>query len=61
VGRAVSDVLQSSDRGKQDYLLRYDEEEDEWTLQSGLDGDELRPGIECHRRPCHGGEGRTTN
>jgi hypothetical protein len=46
VGRAVSDVLQSSDRGKQDYLLRYDEEEDEWTLQSGLDGDELRPGIE---------------
>ena len=30
------------------YLLRYDEEADEWTLQSGFDGDELlaRPGIE---------------
>jgi hypothetical protein len=30
------------------YLLRYDEEADEWTLQSGLDGDELlaRPSIE---------------
>ena len=30
------------------YLLRYDEETDEWTLQSGFDGDELlaRPGIE---------------
>src|SRR5215475_14472841 len=30
------------------YLLRYDEHEDEWTLQSGFDGDELlsRPGIE---------------
>jgi len=29
------------------YLLRYDEEADEWTLQSGFDGDELlaRPGI----------------
>jgi hypothetical protein len=23
------------------YLLRYDESEDEWTLQSGFDGDEL--------------------
>jgi hypothetical protein len=23
------------------YLLRYDENEDEWTLQSGFDGDEL--------------------
>ena len=23
------------------YLLRYDEETDEWTLQSGFDGDEL--------------------
>jgi len=23
------------------YLLRYDEEIDEWTLQSGFDGDEL--------------------
>ena len=23
------------------YLLRYDEQEDEWTLQSGFDGDEL--------------------
>jgi len=30
------------------YLLRYDELEDEWTLQSGFDGDELlaRPSIE---------------
>jgi|SRR5215510_2595709 len=30
------------------YLLRYDEETDEWTLQSRLDGDELlaRPSIE---------------
>jgi hypothetical protein len=29
------------------YLLRYDEQEDEWTLQSGFDGDELfgRPSI----------------
>ncbi len=30
------------------YILRYDERADEWSLQSGLDGDELlaRPGIE---------------
>jgi hypothetical protein len=30
------------------YLLRYDEQEDEWTLQSGFDGDELmtRPSME---------------
>jgi len=30
------------------YLLRYDEDTDEWTLQSGFDGDELlaRPNIE---------------
>jgi hypothetical protein len=30
------------------YLLRYDEQAAEWTLQSGFDGDELlvRPGIE---------------
>ena len=30
------------------YLLRYDRQADEWTLQSGFDGDELlqRPGIE---------------
>jgi hypothetical protein len=30
------------------YLLRYDEQEDEWTLQSGFDGDELmvRPSIQ---------------
>ena len=30
------------------YLLRYDERGDEWTLQSGFDGNELlaRPGIE---------------
>ena len=30
------------------YLLRYDEEADEWTLQSGFDDDELlaRPSIE---------------
>jgi len=29
------------------YLLRYGEEADEWTLQSGFDGDELlaRPGM----------------
>jgi len=29
------------------YLLRYDEQADEWTLQSGFDGDELlaRPSI----------------
>ncbi len=26
---------------KKIYLLRYDEEADEWTLQSGFDGDEL--------------------
>jgi hypothetical protein len=30
------------------YLLRYDEQDDEWTLQSGFDGDELlaRPSIQ---------------
>ena len=30
------------------YLLRYDEETDEWTLQGGFDGDELlvRPSIQ---------------
>jgi hypothetical protein len=30
------------------YLLRYDEDTDEWTLQSGFDGDEslARPNIE---------------
>jgi len=30
------------------YLLRYDEQSDEWTLRSGFDGDELlaRPSIE---------------
>jgi len=30
------------------YLLRYDEQADEWTLQSGFDGDQLlaRPSIE---------------
>jgi hypothetical protein len=30
------------------FILRYDESEDEWTLQSGFDGDELlaRPSIE---------------
>jgi hypothetical protein len=30
------------------YILRYDESEDDWTLQSGFDGDELlaRPSIE---------------
>src|SRR5262245_54636266 len=30
------------------YLLRYDEHADEWTLQSGFDGDELlaRPSVE---------------
>ena len=36
-----------STKGKT-YLLRYDAETDEWTLQSGFDGDELlaRPSIE---------------
>jgi hypothetical protein len=38
------------------YILRYDHEADEWTLQSGFDGDELmsRPGIELVRTvwPC---------
>jgi hypothetical protein len=36
-----------SDQGKI-YLLRYDGEADEWTLQSGFDGDELfaRPSLE---------------
>jgi hypothetical protein len=36
-----------STEGKTD-LLRYDERADEWTLQSGFDGDELltRPSIE---------------
>jgi hypothetical protein len=36
-----------TDEGKV-YLLRYDGETDEWTLQSGFDGDELfaRPSIE---------------
>jgi len=29
------------------YLLRYDEPEDEWTLQSGFDGDELRNSIDA--------------
>jgi hypothetical protein len=30
------------------YILRYDEQVDDWTLQSGFDGDELlaRPSIE---------------
>jgi hypothetical protein len=30
------------------YLLRYDEQADEWTLQSGFDGDELfaRPSVD---------------
>jgi hypothetical protein len=34
-------------KGKR-YILRHDESEDEWTLQSGFDGDELlaRPSIE---------------
>ena len=31
------------------YLLRYDEQFDEWTLQSGFDGDELAPGEAEHR------------
>ena len=33
------------------FLLRYDEREDEWTLQTGFDGDELltRPGIKLIR------------
>src|SRR5215831_13069652 len=38
--------VQSTDR--KTYLLRYDEEADDWTLQGGFDGDELlaRPSIE---------------
>src|SRR5262245_3061993 len=34
--------------GGKTYLLRYDEHTDEWTLQSGFDGDELlvRTGVE---------------
>src|SRR5262247_1926151 len=38
--------VQSTER--KTYLLRYDEAADEWTLQSGFDGDELlaRPSIE---------------
>src|SRR5436309_11478823 len=37
----------STTAGKR-YILRYDERADEWSLQSGFDGDELlaRPGIE---------------
>jgi hypothetical protein len=33
--------------GGKTYLLRYDEETDEWTLQSGFDADELltRPSV----------------
>ena len=36
------------------YLLRYDEDTDEWTLQSGFDGNELlaRPSIQLAFRPC---------
>jgi len=35
------------------YLLRYSEQEDAWTLQSGFDGDELlaRPGEVICRVP----------
>ena len=46
--RAVSGLFQSSIKRGKVYLLRYDEPEDEWTLQSGFDGDELlaRPSIE---------------
>ena len=35
-------------RDRKRYVLRYDQRQDEWTLQSGFDGDELfaRPGIE---------------
>ena len=44
--RTISNVFQSTE-GKT-YLLRYDEDNDEWALQSGFDGDELlaRPSIE---------------
>jgi hypothetical protein len=45
-------------------LLRYDVEADEWTLQSGFDGDELsaRPSIELrHRRFGNRKESRTAN
>ena len=50
---------------KKTYLLRYDEEVDERTLQSGFDGDELlsRPSIELvvTTRFCHCKEGGTAN
>jgi hypothetical protein len=48
VVRAVRGVLQGESTEGKTYLPRYDEEADEWTLQSGFDGDELlnRPGIE---------------
>ena len=36
VVRTYGDVLQSEDGRRQTYLLRYDEETDEWTLQSGF-------------------------
>ena len=46
--RTVSDVLQSPQTEGKTYLLRYDEHKDEWTLESGFDGEELlaRPSIQ---------------
>ena len=43
------------------YLLRYDEETDEWTLQSGFDGDELLARPTGHSRFCDCKECRTAN
>jgi hypothetical protein len=46
------------------FILRYNESEDEWTLQSGFDGDELmaRPSIELrHSGFFNCKEGRTAN
>jgi len=44
------------------YLLRHDEQDDEWTLQSGFDGDELfaRPST-GHGRSSHGIARATTS
>ena len=46
--RAVGDILQGPDDRFQGIHTAHDEQADEWTLQSGFDGDALlsRPGIE---------------
>jgi hypothetical protein len=54
--------VQSTERNR--IVLRHDEVADEWTLQSGFDGDELpaRPSIELrHSRFYDCKEGRTAN